>query len=281
MGFLIRIAALASALAFWPAGVSAADLETALMTWPEIRDAVAAGKTTIIIPVGGTEQNGPHMITGRHNIVVAGTARGIAARLGDALVAPVIAYVPEGDPEKQEGHTAYPGTISVPADVFARTIESAAVSFKVHGFKTIVFLGDHGSYQNGERSVAADLSKRWASEGVRVIAATKYYEANGQTEFLKSEGETDATIGQHAGIRDTSELLAVFPAGVRDDKRTVDADGMTGDARRATPERGQKMLDLKVETAVNEIKGARAAPIEPAAVAPPGVLTRLWHLIFG
>ena len=84
------------------------------MTWVEVRDALKAGKTTIIIPTGGTEQNGPHMVLGKHNFIVAGTARRIAERLGTALVAPVLAYVPEGDIESRQGHMAYPGTISVP-----------------------------------------------------------------------------------------------------------------------------------------------------------------------
>ena len=117
----------------------AAELETEHMTWTEIRDAVAAGKTTVIIPTGGTEQNGPHMITGKHNIIVAETARRIAAKLGDALVAPVLAYVPEGDIAKREGHMAYPGTISLPPETFGAVLWSAAESFKAHGLKQSCF----------------------------------------------------------------------------------------------------------------------------------------------
>ena len=67
------------------------------LTWTEVRDAVAAGTTTIIIPTGGTEQNGPHMVLGKHNYLVRHKAGEAARRLGDALVAPVMAYVPEGD----------------------------------------------------------------------------------------------------------------------------------------------------------------------------------------
>ena len=116
----------------------ASPVETERMTWTEIRDAVAAGKTTIIIPTGGTEQNGPHMITGKHNFIVAETARRIAATLGDALVAPVLAYVPEGDVAQREGHMAYPGTISVPPIVFSKVLKAAAESFKAHGFKLMI-----------------------------------------------------------------------------------------------------------------------------------------------
>jgi len=67
------------------------------LTWPEVRDAIQAGKTTVLIATGGTEQNGPHMVLGKHNFIVKHTAEQIARRLGDALVAPVVAYVPEGN----------------------------------------------------------------------------------------------------------------------------------------------------------------------------------------
>lgn len=58
------------------------------LTWTEVRDAIQAGKTTVIIPTGGTEQNDPHMVLGKHNVRVKITAGEIAKRLGNALVAP-------------------------------------------------------------------------------------------------------------------------------------------------------------------------------------------------
>lgn len=260
----------------------ASPVETERMTWTEIRDAVAAGKTTIIIPTGGTEQNGPHMITGKHNFIVAETARRIAAKLGDALVAPVLAYVPEGDVARREGHMAYPGTISVPPIVFSKVLKAAAESFKAHGFKLIVFLGDSGPNQEPQHQVASDLSRAWAAEGVRVLNADSYYAGNGQVESLKAEGETDAAIGQHASIRDTSELMAVLPEGVRTDKFAADADGVSGDPRRASAERGQKLLELKVDAALRDIKSAR----ERSSAAGPsaedgGWFSRLLHWISG
>src|SRR6266478_6499206 len=82
------------------------------LTWTEVRDAVRAGKTTIIIPAGGTEQNGPHMALGKHNARVKVLSQGIARQLGDALVAPVIAYVPEGGVTPPTAHMRYAGTIT-------------------------------------------------------------------------------------------------------------------------------------------------------------------------
>ena len=256
----------------------AAEVETERMTWVEIRDAVKTGKTTLIIPTGGTEQNGPHMVTGKHNIIVREMARRIAVELGDALVAPVMAYTPEGDIAKREGHMAYPGTISVPPDVYARVLEAAATSFAVHGFTFIVFLGDSGPNQAPQQAVAADLSRRWAADGVRVMNADTYYAANGGAEMLKAEGETDAAIGTHASIRDTSELIAVYPEGVRFDRRVADKDGVVGDPSRATALRGAKLLDLKILAALEDIKTGRKAT--PAQAASESFFARLWRWVF-
>src|SRR5258708_28985343 len=66
------------------------------MTSYEIRDAIAAGKTTVILPSGGTEQNGPGMATGKHNFPVLANAQTIARRVGNVLVASVIVYTPQG-----------------------------------------------------------------------------------------------------------------------------------------------------------------------------------------
>ncbi|HEY7249007.1 MAG TPA: creatininase family protein, partial [Methylomirabilota bacterium] len=129
------------------------------LTWTEVRDAIRAGKTTIIIPAGGTEQNGPHMALGKHNARVKVLSERIARGLGDALVAPVIAYVPEGAIAPPTGHMRYPGTISAPDDAFQKVLESAARSFRAHGFRHVVLLGDHGSTQAGQRAVAARLNR--------------------------------------------------------------------------------------------------------------------------
>src|SRR5262245_38996387 len=82
------------------------------LTWMEVRDAMRAGKTTVIIPTGGVEQNGPYLVTGKHNVILRATSEAIAKRLGNALVAPIVAFVPEGDIDPPTSHMKYPGTIS-------------------------------------------------------------------------------------------------------------------------------------------------------------------------
>src|ERR1700682_1710307 len=111
------------------------------LTWTELRDLIQSGKTTIIIPIGGTEQSGPDMALGKHNVRVKALTEKIAQALGNALIAPVMAYVPEGSVNPPTAHMRFPGTITVPDEIFEKTLEDAARSFKLHGFSHIIFLG--------------------------------------------------------------------------------------------------------------------------------------------
>jgi len=230
------------------------------LTWTEVRTLMERGYKTAIVPTGGTEQNGPHMVLGKHNYIVRYTAERIAQSLGNALVAPVIAYVPEGEIERPTGHMAYPGTISVPDGVFAATLEAAARSLRAHGFTTILFLGDSYGNQPAQQAVARRLGSKWKRHGVRVLHVGDYYASNGQVDWLRARGETNTTIGGHAGIRDTSELLAINPAGIRRDRMQphtapgMAGSGVNGDPTRASADRGQKMLQLKIDAALRQIR---------------------------
>src|SRR5262249_34203842 len=126
-------------------------------TWSELRDRAASRSVIVIEQVGGTEQNGHHMTLGKHNDRVKILSEKIARTLGNGLVAPVIAYVPEGKLTPPSGHMRFPGTITVPDETFRQVLEYAARSFKLHGVKDIVFLGDHGSTQADQRTVGARL----------------------------------------------------------------------------------------------------------------------------
>jgi len=234
------------------------------LTWPEVRAATRSGKTTIIVPIGGTEQNGPHMALGKHNARARYFAGRIAEVLGDALVAPVIAYVPEGSIDPPTAHMRFPGTITIPVDAFEKTLESAARGFRLHGFKDIVFLGEHGGYRKGLARVADRLDREWAGTGVRVHALPEYYEAetSGFASILRGKGYTQAQIGTHAGLSDTSLMLAVDPSLVRMDLLGAaargPADGVYGDPRKASAELGRLGADLMVERSVAAIKKATA-----------------------
>ena len=228
------------------------------LTWTEVRDAIRAGKTTIIIPAGGTEQNGPHMALGKHNARVKVLSERIARGLGDALVAPVIAYVPEGAIVPPTGHMRYPGTITTPDDAFQKVLESAARSFRAHGFRHIVLLGDHGSTQAGQKAVAARLNREWAASGVRVHAIDEYYRA-AETEvpqLFRGRGYRDAELGRHAGLTDTALTLGTDARLVRMDRLRPgqNGDGVDGDPTRATAELGRAGADLIVSRTVDAIR---------------------------
>jgi len=232
------------------------------LTSPELKARIAAGFTTVLVPIGGTEQNGPQMVLGKHNVRARVLADQIARRLGNAVVAPVVAYVPEGSITPPAAHMRFAGTVSIPDAVFESLLEGIARSFKLHGFRDVVFLGDHGGYQKGEERVAGRLNREWKNDpACRVHALLDYYEVT-QTAFvatLRQRGYSAAEIGTHAGLADTSLALAVDPSLVRADllaqgRKSGDNDGVHGDPRRATAELGQLGVQQIIDTSVAAIQ---------------------------
>ena len=233
------------------------------LTWEEVRDSMAAGKTTIIIPTGGTEQNGPHMAIGKHNVRVTANAEVIARRLGNALVAPTVAYTPEGSIDPPTGHMRFPGTISIPDPVFRQVLEYAARSLKQHGFRDIVFIGDSGPNQDGQNAVAAKLNAEWAGSKTRVHAIPGYYRGDpeGDAAIMMSRGIKREQIGNHADPRDTSQMMAVDPTMVRNSKIVAmdGKNGIQGDPRGSTPEIGHALIDKNLARTVELIRQSIAA----------------------
>jgi creatinine amidohydrolase/Fe(II)-dependent formamide hydrolase-like protein len=248
------------------------------LTWTEVRDGMKAGKTTVIIPTGGTEQNGAHGVLGKENYAAHFNAGEIATRLGNAYVAPTLAYVPEGNVDPPSGHMRFPGSITLPNDVFIQVLVWAGRSFKVTGFKNIVLIGNSGGNQPGLEAAAALLNKEWAGSGTRAHFISDYYTAisSGQKPlgpfdaWVRAQGEKDGDVGSHAGIKDTSTLMAVeaqhFKKGqlIRWDKLAdkggFEGSGVTGNPKRATVEYGRKGLELQIDLAVKEIKKLIAQP---------------------
>jgi len=264
MRFAVALTALFACLA-WPMPAVAQAPDTVFledMTWVEVRDAIAAGKTTIIIPTGGTEQNGPHMVLGKHNYLVKYKAGEVAKRLGNALVAPVVAYVPEGDVTPPTGHMRFAGTITTPQDVFAKVLEYAARSFKQHGFTDIALMGDSGGNQAGQKLVAELLNKEWAATPVRVHHLTDYYPGRGD-DWVVSQGVSAADVGSHAGTHDTSSLMYLNPSMLRVDKmgpgKSGDGQGHVGNPAKATALFGKRILEMQIEDAANQIQRLRVS----------------------
>ena len=242
------------------------------LTWEETRDALKAGKTTVIVPTGGTEKNGYHMVLGKHNYVVSFAANQIARKLGNTLVAPTIQYVPEGDPDRQG-----PGSISLPSPAYDLLLDAAARSLKAHGFKDILFIGDSGGNQAGMTAVAKTLNDEWKGTGTRVYGLVDYYE-QGRVHYrawLEAEyGYPDATIGTHAGITDTSQMLYVHPVGIRAERMLPwggPADsGVSGDPALATAAIGRMGIAFKVNAAINQFKLLKNPPPPRGGRPAPG-----------
>lgn len=235
------------------------------LTWTEVQQAVKAGASAVIIPVGGTEQNGPHMALGKHNARVKALAGKIASRLGNTLVAPVIAYVPEGNIKPPQGHMRFAGTLSVPAEAFGAIVEGAARSLQQHGFRDIVLIGDHGGYQPQLKTIAARLNREWAAAPVRVHFIEAYYRV-AQTAYvdaLRAKGLSDFQIGTHAGSADTSLMMALDANLVRPERfeeavRDGPGAGTVGDPRKASAALGESGVELIVARTVEAIRAAQA-----------------------
>ena len=261
----------------WLLGAVAApavSLQLEELTWTELQARIAAGSATVLVPIGGTEQNGPHMALGKHNARVRELATRIADKLGDAVVAPVLAYVPEGAIDPPTQHMRWPGTISIPEAAFEATLEGAARSLHRHGLCQVVLLGDHGGYRASLDRVAAKLNRLWAATPCRVHALPEYYRAasSDYAAALKAQGYGAAEIGTHAGLADTALMLATAPRMVRSEalarkdadgrKEGRDNDGVAGDPRRATADLGRPGVEHIVNASVAAIRMAvrKAAP---------------------
>jgi creatinine amidohydrolase/Fe(II)-dependent formamide hydrolase-like protein len=245
-----------------PARAAADSVFLEELTSTELRQRIAAGAGTVLVPIGGTEQNGAHMVLGKHNVRVRVLAARIAVRLGDTLVAPVLAYVPEGAIEPPTQHMRHAGTISIPDAAFETVLEAAARSLRRHGFRTIVLLGDHGGTHKSQARVAARLNREWAAAPAsKVLALGEYYRA-AQADYaamLKSRGYAAEEIGLHAGLADTALALAVDPALVRTELLRTGAqhEGVSGDPQRATAELGRLCMEHIVDVSVATIRAHR------------------------
>ena len=232
------------------------------LTWYEVRDAIAAGKTTAIIATGGIEQNGPYLITGKHNVVLRGMCEAIARKLGNALCAPVIAFVPEGDIEQKTGHMRYPGTISLREETYRMLLEDVAGSLKAHGMTEIILIGDSGGNQDGMEATAERLNTQWTDARAHFIP--EFYRYADLVTFLEQElGVKQVSEGLHDDFQITALMMAVDPVTVRYDERVkagkASINGVDITPREKTIEIGRKLMEFRAGQTVNAIHKAIAA----------------------
>ena len=251
-------------------------VEFEMMTWPEVKAAMAAGKTTALFYTGGTEQRGPQNVNGGHTLMGREIVRTIAQRLGNSIAMPVLAYTPNN------ASAALPGTIGLTPELLGAILERVTEQAMTTGFKNVVIMGDHGGGQPATYAeVAKKMDAKYAREGRHVYFCDEVY-AKAQGDFDKWLIDHGYPSSSHAGIPDTStmlylggdkgwvrkELIATAegdPAPPRDARgrgRQNDPNapprknnGITGDARRSTAALGKMAFDIKIDYAVKQIQG--------------------------
>jgi creatinine amidohydrolase len=254
-----------------PSGAQLVEFD--MMTWPEVKAALASGKTTALFYTGGTEQRGPQDVNGGHTLMGKATVKAIALKLGNAIAMPVLPFTPNN------ASADLPGTIGLTNDILAATLERISEQAIATGFKNVILMGDHGDGQepgpaNVYQAVARKLDKKYAARGIHVYYCDRVYApANGDFDkYLASKGYP---ASEHGGIPDTAEMMylggdmwvrkalvatalgdPVLPAGQKPDPNAPHLNnGITGDGRRSNAELGKKLFDMKVAYAVKQIEG--------------------------
>ena len=233
------------------------------LTWMEVRDALAAGKTTVIIPTGGIEQNGPYAVTGKHNVILRGQCESLAKRLGNALCAPVIAFVPEGDIERKTSHMRYPGTISLKESTYRVLLDDIASSLKQHGFTELILIGDSGGNQSGLKATADTLNARWGGKGAVARYVPEFYDNDGLIAYMNKElGITEPkNDGWHDYYWITALMMAVDVSAVRYDERVkagkATINGVSIAPKEKSVEVGRKLMEWRTERTVEAIRKQR------------------------
>jgi len=237
------------------------------LTWMEVRDLLAEGYTTAIIPTGGIEQNGPYLVTGKHNVILEGLCPAIAEKLGNALCAPIVEFVPEGGIDPPTGGMRFHGTISVRQETFVALLDDIASSLRAHGFTDIVLIGDSGGNQRGMAEVAERLNARWAGSGARAHFVEEFYSPGWEaTEEYTAEvlgveeGESD---GYHDDIWVTAMMMVTDPETVRWDQRLerdlASINGVSLVPLRRAVSLGERMMDFRADLTAQAVRRSLAA----------------------
>jgi creatinine amidohydrolase/Fe(II)-dependent formamide hydrolase-like protein len=235
------------------------------MTWMDVRDALKTGKTTAIIATGGMEPNGPWLVTGKHNYVLRTNCDVIARKLGNALCAPIVELVPEGRIEPPSGHMRSPGTISLREETYQAMLTDIAHSLKQHGFKNIIFIGDSGGNQAGQKAVADKLTAQFAGSAL-VATIPEYYTAPpGTPNVLRQLGVTKDGMpddGLHDSPGITLNMMLTDPKSVRWEERVK-----AGKATINGVSIADKAKALEWAKAIVEARATRTAELIKKAIA--------------
>lgn len=235
------------------------------MTDPEVRAAIAGGKTTGIILTGGVESNGPHLASGKHNFVLQLTGEAIARRLGNALVAPIVTLEPG-----QVGRTEIGGWVSLSQETYAAVLTDMGDSMRGMGFKNILYLGDSGSNTRGMQTAANALNDKYKGAPAKFYHIPEYYDYASVQRYIQTELQIpeQIRIGQSNGWADqiheeyaiTALMLLNDPKLVRYDQRVwagrAVINGVPLEPKARVIEHARQFLELRTKLTVAGIQKA-------------------------
>lgn len=232
------------------------------MTWMDVRDALKAGKTTVIISTGGMEPNGPWLATGKHNYVLQSNCEAIARKLGNALCAPIVKFVPEGNVNPPSSHMVSPGTISMRETTFRALLTDMATSLAAHGFKNIIYIGDSGGNQAGQRAVADSLTAIWKGDPV-IAHVQEYYDYASVEKYMESHGIVNGTSDAlHDDPIISLNMFNTDPKSIRYEERVkagkATINGVSLADRKKNAELAKQIVEYRATTTAEAIRKAIA-----------------------
>ncbi len=246
------------------------------MTWREIKQAVQDGRDTAILVAASVEQHGPHLPTATDTLIGYALAEGVAKKMGNALVAPVLR------PALSRHHIDFPGTITLRMKTFVKVLEETCLSLHHHGFKRVVLFVSHGGNSDALNAFIPSIAKKVAPDMRLLVVYPVEKNVKSLQEFLAKKGITRQKAGVHAGYSETSvmlflrrDLVAMDKArpGLTDEDfyqpenigrskissfihgvKSQSENGILGDPTGANPEVGREIFEQKVNDILEEIQ---------------------------
>ena len=229
------------------------------MTTAELRARLGQGCPLALVYNASVDETGPHVALGKHIFRANAYGRAIAQTLGDAILAPIIPYAPNGMPSVE-----LPGAVALRPTTFVAINEDLVRSLIAGGFRRVAILPDHGAGLDDLKGLADRLDAEFKPSNIRIFYADDVYSrARRETEAeIKASGHV---AGGHGGLWDTAETMAVDPTAVRpklfalgtteeDGNGQTNAAGFSGDPRGATAAIGKRFGERRVRLAVDQIR---------------------------
>ncbi len=190
------------------------------LTWPEVRDAAARG-AGVIVPVGSTEQHGPHLPLNTDAVLPTELGLAVAAA-HDLLVAPPVHFGYRSRPLSGGGQ-GFPGTISLRAQTLMMTVEDVLRELLRHGFRRLVLLNWHWENQNFVYEGAWLALEGGTRTDARVMVVEQpFSELSGETMAAMFGDAFPGWDVEHAAIMETSLMLHLRPALVQFERAVDD-----------------------------------------------------------